>query len=82
MHEHKKDTKWYKIQSIFTSFDVCRPGDKLVKLLSGKEPGKEGSFKCQQTLHLSKTGIEIYGLKVPAEVILVFNEAVVDVADQ
>ena len=82
MQEHNKDTKWYKIQSVFTSFDVCRPGDKLVKLLSGEEPGKEGSFECQQTLHLSKTGTEIYGLKVPAEVILIFDEAVVDVANQ
>ena len=53
MQEHKKDIKGYKIQSLFTSFDMCRPSDKLVKLLSGEEPGKEGSFEYQQTLHLN-----------------------------
>ena len=82
MQKHKKDTNWYKIQFIFTSSDVCRPGDKLVKLLSGEEPEKEGSCECQKTLHFPKTGTDICGLKIPAEVILVFDEAVVDVANQ
>ena len=36
---------WGKIRSIFTSFDVCRASDQLVKLLSGEEPGKEEKFE-------------------------------------
>ena len=58
MQRHKKDTKWYKIQTILTSFDVCRSGDKLVKLFSGEEPGKEESLEYQQTFHFLKLALK------------------------
>ena len=41
-------TAWRIIQFIFTSFDVCWAGDKLVKLLSAKESENEKSLKWQQ----------------------------------
>ena len=67
------------MQFLFTSFDVCWAGDQLVKFLSGEEPGK---FGVLANLTFIQTGIETHWLKVPAEVILLSSEAVVDVANQ
>ena len=63
-----------------TSFDMCWPGDQLIKLLSGEKSGKEESSEYRQTIHLPKTALKTN--RLPAEVILLFHKAVIDVADQ
>ena len=65
-----------------TSFDVRWPGDQLFKLFSGEESGKEEGFEYRQTLHFPKPALEINRLMIPAEVILLIEEAVVDVANE
>ena len=52
-------TARYKMQFLFTSFDMCWAGDQLVKLLSDEEPGKEESLEYQLTLHSSKLVLKL-----------------------
>ena len=44
--------------------------------------GRREVFEYLQTLHLPKIRTKSYGLKIPAQVVLLFHEAVVDVANQ
>ena len=46
------------IQSMVTSFYVCRPGDQLVKLLSGEESGKNERFKQLANFTFTQTCTE------------------------
>ena len=70
----------YTIYGRVTSFYVRRSGNQLFKLLSGEESGKEESLNISK--HFPKTALEINRLMIPAEVILLFHKAVVDVAYQ
>ena len=44
---------------MFTSFDVRRPGDQLVKVLSGEESRMEGNFK-QSAILIPKLALKIH----------------------